>query len=134
MSKWTSEWDNEQTRVARVTEALHKRIAEYEPLVGEIKSEVVDFRTHFWDDVTVNLSNDDDILETFMSMKQQAQVLSEREHSHRHTRRGANEGRGSCRGARVYAYCTRPGSRSGPRPTRCDVDDSRWLRGHTQPN
>lgn len=84
MSEWTSEWNNEQARVARVTEALHKRIAEYEPAVGEIKSEVVDFRTHFWDDVTVNLSNDDDILETFMSMKQQAQVLSEREHSHRH--------------------------------------------------
>jgi len=84
MSQWSNEWNAEQRRVEEVTKALRERIAEYEPAVGELRSEVVDFRTHFWDDVTVNLSNDDDILETYMSMKQQAQVLSEREHSHRH--------------------------------------------------
>ncbi|WP_127530509.1 RNA polymerase recycling motor HelD [Paenibacillus kobensis] len=84
MSQWSNEWNAEQQRVNDVTKALRERIAEYEPAVGELRSEVVDFRTHFWDDVTVNLSNDDDILETYMSMKQQAQVLSEREQSHRH--------------------------------------------------
>ncbi|MBD3918457.1 UvrD-helicase domain-containing protein [Paenibacillus sp. PR3] len=84
MSEWSTEWDKEQRRVDEVIAAFKKRIKEYEPLVGELRSEVVDFRTNFWDDVTVNLSNDDDVLETFMSMKQQAQILSEREHSHRH--------------------------------------------------
>ncbi|GFN31773.1 RNA polymerase recycling motor HelD [Paenibacillus xylaniclasticus] len=84
MSQWSNEWMTEQRRVEEVIKSLRQRIAEYEPIVGELRSEVVDFRTHFWDDVTVNLSNDDDILETYMSMKQQAQVLSEREHSHRH--------------------------------------------------
>ncbi|GMK37094.1 DNA helicase [Paenibacillus sp. CCS19] len=84
MSEWSTEWDNEQQRVDEVIAAFKKRIKEYEPLVGELRTEVVDFRTNFWDDVTVNLSNDDDVLETFMSMKQQAQILSEREHNHRH--------------------------------------------------
>ncbi|PWW06578.1 Rep family ATP-dependent DNA helicase [Paenibacillus cellulosilyticus] len=84
MSEWSTEWDKEQRRVNEVIAAFKKRIAKYEPNVGELRTEVVDFRTNFWDDVTVNLSNDDDILETFMSMKQQAQILSEREHSHRH--------------------------------------------------
>lgn len=84
MSEWSSEWNKEQQRVDEVITAFKKRIAEYEPIVGDLRYEVVDIRTNFWDDVTVNLSNDDDVLESIISMKQQAQILWEREHSHRH--------------------------------------------------
>src|SRR5690606_29463869 len=48
-----------------------------------IRGDVVEIRKVFWDDVTVNKENPDDLLETFISMKQQAEVLSQQERSHR---------------------------------------------------
>ncbi|MCL6459663.1 MAG: helicase, partial [Gorillibacterium sp.] len=74
----------EQERVALVTRLLREEIQRLEPEVGELRSQVVDIRNHFWDDVTVNLSNSDDLTETYASMRQQAEVLTEREVSHRY--------------------------------------------------
>lgn len=46
--------------------------------------DVVQIRKHFWDDVTVNVDNTEEAIETAASIKQQAELLSEREQSHRH--------------------------------------------------
>ncbi|QHW34899.1 AAA family ATPase [Paenibacillus rhizovicinus] len=45
---------------------------------------MVDIRKNFWDDVTVNFEDAVEMAESFASLKQQAEVLSERERTHRH--------------------------------------------------
>lgn len=84
MSVTDQERLHEQRRVDDVREKLRRGIERDEPIVSGLRSQVVEMRKNFWDDVTVNLSTGDDILETAISMKQQAEVLSERERSHRH--------------------------------------------------
>ncbi|GIP38919.1 DNA helicase [Paenibacillus sp. J31TS4] len=80
----SAEWEQEQQRVEAVTAKLKREIERLEPELGELKDQVVDIRKHFWDEVTVNLSSGDDVIETAVSLRQQAEVLSERERSHRH--------------------------------------------------
>ncbi|MEX2416129.1 MAG: RNA polymerase recycling motor HelD [Paenibacillaceae bacterium] len=79
-----TELTQEQQRVNQVVQLVHNHIETVEQEVGLLKEDVVDIRKHFWDDVTVNDEHPDDITETFISMKQQAEVLSQRERSHRH--------------------------------------------------
>ncbi len=88
LSMDAEQWNKEQARVDDVRSQLKARIARDEPLVSELKSQVVGIRSEFWDDVTVNLAESDDRIETAVSMKQQAEVLSERERSHRALRSG----------------------------------------------
>lgn len=79
-----TELTQEQQRVDQVVQLVRNHIESVEQEVGLLKEDVVDIRKHFWDDVTVNDEHPDDITETFISMKQQAEVLSQRERSHRH--------------------------------------------------
>ncbi|MVP00250.1 RNA polymerase recycling motor HelD [Paenibacillus lutrae] len=90
MSISPEEWKQEQARVDLIRDKLTRQLLQLEPNVGQLKDQVVDIRKHFWDEVTVNLANDDDVLETFLSMKQQAEILSERERSHRHLKKLAD--------------------------------------------
>ncbi|PZE22622.1 RNA polymerase recycling motor HelD [Paenibacillus xerothermodurans] len=85
MSIQETDWIEEQQRVHLVTGQIGERIERLEAEVGAVKTDVVDIRRHFWDDVTVNLGTHDDLAETYRSMKQQAEVLSERERSYRNT-------------------------------------------------
>ncbi|MCM3340780.1 UvrD-helicase domain-containing protein [Paenibacillus sp. MER TA 81-3] len=86
MSTTKQTWREEQQRVDWIVGKIHKRMAVLEQQVGDINKDIVDFRKTFWDDVTVNLDEPDDAVETYASMKQQAEVLSERERIHRHAR------------------------------------------------
>jgi len=70
--------------VASVTTKIAKRIQQLESEVGEVKTDVVSIRKQFWDDVTINLSNVDDIVETHSSIKQQADILFEQEQRYLH--------------------------------------------------
>lgn len=74
----------EQQRVDQVVQLVRNHIEVVEQEVGLLKEDVVDIRKHFWDDVTLNDEHPDDIIETFTSLKQQAEMLSQRERSHRH--------------------------------------------------
>ena len=75
----------EQQRVDEVVQLVRQPYTtNLKQEVGLLQEDVVDIRKHFWDDVTVNDDHPDDITETFVSMKQQAEVLSQRERSHRH--------------------------------------------------
>ncbi len=80
----STELNQEQERVDQVVRLVRKHIDVVEREVSLLKEDVVDIRKHFWDDVTVNDEHPDDITETFASMKQQAEMLSQRERSHRH--------------------------------------------------
>lgn len=77
-------WLEEQQRVERVHSVITSRIATLEQEVGSVRGDVVEMRKDFWDEVTVNFSEADDVGETSTSLRQQSQVLSEREKSHQH--------------------------------------------------
>lgn len=74
----------EQQRVDRVIALIDQRLAALGHDSSEVKADVVEIRRNFWDDVTVNFDDAHEAAETYASIKQQAEVLSERERSHRH--------------------------------------------------
>lgn len=77
-------WKEEQQRVEYVSDRIDEQIAQLEREVGSVRGDVVTMRKEFWDEVTVNFSEADDVGETSTSLRQQSQVLSEREKSHQH--------------------------------------------------
>ncbi|MCP8967360.1 RNA polymerase recycling motor HelD [Ectobacillus ponti] len=84
MNIHTSDLEQEQQRVRDTAEKIHKQAALLTEQLGGVKAEAVQLRKNFWEDVTVNFSNTDEATETMASIKQQAELLSERERSHRH--------------------------------------------------
>lgn len=83
MSMTDQEWQEEQQRVERVTREINRQMETLQKQVGDARSDIVDIRKHFWDDVTVNFDEADDVAETYAALKQQAELLSERERTHR---------------------------------------------------
>ncbi len=77
----------EQARVDRVVKVIQDRIEALEQQSAHYKDQIVDIRKHFWDDVTVNVDHADDILETHYSIRQQAELLAERERGHKHAQK-----------------------------------------------
>ena len=75
---------HEQQRVEQVISEIHKRIDDLKEHVSEVSADIIGIRKHFWDDVTVNFEDAIEAVETYASIKQQAEVLSERERIHRH--------------------------------------------------
>ncbi|MEH7238504.1 RNA polymerase recycling motor HelD [Bacillus sp. JJ1562] len=83
MEKQNKDWIQEQDRLEDVLEVIESKKATIESKVGNFKGEIVDLRNTFWEDVTVNLDEPDDVIETFQSIKQQSELLGERERNHR---------------------------------------------------
>ena len=84
MSISDQERREEQQRVERVVAEIDRQIASLSQKVSDVSQDIVSIRKHFWDDVTVNFDDAVEAAETYASIKQQAEVLSERERSHRH--------------------------------------------------
>lgn len=76
------DWQQEYDRVEDVGQYVDGKIERLKKYISLIKERVIGIRKDFWDDVTVNLSEIDDAIETQASLKQQAEFLSERERSH----------------------------------------------------
>lgn len=55
------DWQEEQSRVSGVTSKIQDKISQLEANVGDIRDVVIDMRKDFWDEVTVNFSNPDDL-------------------------------------------------------------------------
>ncbi|WP_330949645.1 RNA polymerase recycling motor HelD [Virgibacillus sp. MG-45] len=72
----------EQQRLAQIIEVIDEKAKKLYDRASGIKGSVVELRKDFWEDVTVNLDDPDDIIETQASIKQQAELLSERERTH----------------------------------------------------
>ncbi|MUK89250.1 AAA family ATPase [Ornithinibacillus sp. L9] len=72
----------EQQRVDNVIHEINQKAQQLHAKAKGIKDDVIDLRKTFWDDVKVNLDEPDDIIETEASLKQQAELLSQRERSH----------------------------------------------------
>ena len=75
-------WREEQERVDDVERVIEEQLEQAGGRADALKKDVVELRRNFWDDVTVNLDELDDVVETFASMKQQAELLAERERTH----------------------------------------------------
>lgn len=82
MDKNDREWQEEQQRVTGITRLLSGRIRLLSEELGLHRTDVVDMRKDFWEEVTVNFSSPDDLGETSTSLRQQAQILNERERHH----------------------------------------------------
>ncbi|GGD67405.1 RNA polymerase recycling motor HelD [Paenibacillus nasutitermitis] len=82
MSEIRQDWSDEQRRVDEIIELIDTRVERLEKETLESKSEMVEIRKNFWEDVTVNFEDTAEVAETFASMKQQAELLSERERTH----------------------------------------------------
>ncbi|MFG6496407.1 RNA polymerase recycling motor HelD [Fictibacillus sp. UD] len=82
MTTWNREQQNEQKRVDKVIHKLSDATAKLENHLGGKLADVVQIRKNFWSDVTVNLDDVDDAIETAASIKQQSELLSEIERSH----------------------------------------------------
>lgn len=72
----------EQKRVDEVVAEIKRKINLLQTKAKQLKKDVIDIRRDFWEDVTVNIEEMDDKIETEASIKQQAEFLSERERSH----------------------------------------------------
>lgn len=73
--------EQEQLRVKDVIQVINKKMHILEEKTGGLKQDIVFLRKTFWEDVTVNLDEPDDVIETHASLRQQAEFLSERERS-----------------------------------------------------
>lgn len=80
-----TELRQEQERLDSVTETIMEQISKLEDETVRRRKEVIDIRKHFWDDVKVNTDTFDDYLETIIGLRQQAQLLSISQSTHRHS-------------------------------------------------
>ncbi|RYL95031.1 helicase [Sporolactobacillus sp. THM7-4] len=72
----------EQERINDVIDVISGKISKITGTQEDVRKGIVDLRKNFWEDVTVNLDEADDVYETQASIKQQAELLSERERRH----------------------------------------------------
>ncbi|WP_353050132.1 RNA polymerase recycling motor HelD [Bacillus sp. ISL-41] len=69
----------EQERVDSIIQEIDKKAEKWNESSSDVGSDALQIRKTFWEDVTVNFDEADDVAETFTSIKQQAALLSERE-------------------------------------------------------
>ena len=82
MSDFTRERKEEQQRVNQVIQEIEQQEHTLITKTTGLKENVIELRKDFWEDVTVNLDEPDDVIETQASIKQQAEFLAERERTH----------------------------------------------------
>lgn len=77
------EWQEERRRLDEVRAKLKAEIDRLEPVIAGLSDQTTDMRKRFWEEVTVNANSDEEFLETFYNINQQAALLSERERGQR---------------------------------------------------
>jgi DNA helicase II / ATP-dependent DNA helicase PcrA len=76
-------WIVEEERIDQIKNVISSKVESLKGNTGDLKNDIIDLRNTFWEDVRVNVDGADEISETYLSIKQQAELLSERERSHR---------------------------------------------------
>lgn len=69
----------EEQRLSTIIKIIENKANKLNQSSGGLKDEVIYIRKTFWEDVTVNMDNVEDAVETLASIKQQSELLSERE-------------------------------------------------------
>lgn len=78
------QFQQEQKRVDHVMEVITEQIDHLEKETSQRRNEVIHIRKHFWDEVKVNTDTFDDFLETIISLRQETQILSVSQSTHKH--------------------------------------------------
>nr|WP_306795316.1 RNA polymerase recycling motor HelD [Cohnella sp. GbtcB17] len=73
----------ETERLAEVIRIIDRKLLKELSVQGERRGDVVGIRQEFWDDLAINFSDATELGETWSSIVQQAELLAERERSHR---------------------------------------------------
>lgn len=79
MSEEQLEKNLEQERVQDIAQEIQITIDKLSQQAVKVSSDAHEIRKTFWNDVTVNIDEPDDFEETFWSIRQQVELLSERE-------------------------------------------------------
>lgn len=82
MSQMREERMKEQRRVDQVIEEIERKEKQLRAKADDLKESVIGLRGSFFENVTVNIDEPEEVIETYASIKQQAELLSERERSH----------------------------------------------------
>lgn len=82
MERKYQSFEAEKERFTEIKDVIKQRLTKLVKRVKRIRTDVLDLRKEFFEDVTVNLTEMDDAIETQASLKQQAEFLSERERHH----------------------------------------------------
>ncbi|MGE8079428.1 RNA polymerase recycling motor HelD [Peribacillus loiseleuriae] len=85
MTNWEMEKEYEQERIEVVIDKVTKSKHHLKQSAGEATTDIVSIRKRFWEDVTVNVENEDETIETVASINQQTELLSERERRQNHS-------------------------------------------------
>lgn len=72
----------EQKRVTDIIKEINQKMGKLQEKGGDVRKDIKELRETFWNDVTVNMDEPDDIIETHTSLRQQAELVGERERSH----------------------------------------------------
>ncbi|MFY4775000.1 RNA polymerase recycling motor HelD [Metabacillus sp. RGM 3146] len=83
MSSWEMELEKEERRVNQIAAKISQRLEHLQQETGEVKTDIIDIRKTFWEDVKVNVDSDHEAAETAAAIRQQAELLSEREQNYR---------------------------------------------------
>ncbi|WEK55249.1 MAG: RNA polymerase recycling motor HelD [Candidatus Cohnella colombiensis] len=75
--------DEEEKRLRQTLEQVSRQLKKEMLLLGDRRDDVVGIRQEFWDDVRMNFSDSNEVGETWRSIMQQAELLAERERSHK---------------------------------------------------
>ncbi|MDF2961297.1 MAG: helicase [Paenibacillus sp.] len=75
MAEHDSAWNEEEQRLRRVAKLIKTRISEVGQLAEQRLETAIDTNRDFWSDITVNMNNPDDIMETYTSINQQSMVM-----------------------------------------------------------
>ncbi|GGE39842.1 helicase IV [Pullulanibacillus camelliae] len=78
-----NQWLEEQKRVDHVVDVIDEKAKALTQSTEGLKGDIIGLRKNFWEDVTVNIDEPDDIIESHASIKQQSEMLAERERSHK---------------------------------------------------
>lgn len=79
MDKQRDSHEFEYQRLEKVLDIIDMKQHALKEQSSKVKEDVVELRKTFWDDITVNMDEMDDIIETQESIKQQSNILAQKE-------------------------------------------------------
>lgn len=80
----------EEQRLVRVLSEIDRRFGDIKKYASAKKADIVDNRKNFWEDVRINFDDAGEAAETYRSIKQQADVLLEKERSYKQGQKQLN--------------------------------------------
>jgi len=78
------DWEQETERLERVKAEILRQMERFKAIVGNRRTQVLDIRRNFWDDISINVENFEEFMEAHDSIRQQTLVLHNEERAMAH--------------------------------------------------